>query len=81
MTDFLSFSLRALKVSATKRVTEEMCACFSVLPVTRYSTETPSARTILYATSADGIDGFLVATYVYNAQNKKKPRGLLIIAA
>ena len=69
MTDFLSFSERVLKVSATKRVSAGICGVFSVPPVTRYSTETPSARAILYATSAGGIDGFLVATYVYNARS------------
>ena len=58
MTDFLSFSERVLKVSATKRVSAGICGVFSVPPVTRYSTETPSARAIFTELVAFGSTGF-----------------------
>ena len=58
MTDFLSFSERVLKVSATKRVSAGICGVFSVSPVTRYSTETPRARAIFTELVAFGSTGF-----------------------
>ena len=59
MTDFLSFSLRVSKVSATKRVSAESWGVFSVPPVTRYSTETPRARAILTELMAFGSTGLV----------------------